>query len=218
MPTGVYKRTIIHKQAISNGLLGHRISDKTKKKISQSHSGLVTYIPNNNTRQKMSESHKKNGSGKWMLGKKLSKETRKKMSESKKGNKNPFYRKKHSEETRNKWRLLRRGKQSKEKHPNWKGGITPVNNAIRGSLEYKLWSNSVFNRDCNHCQKCKEKRISKLVSHHILNFSNYVNLRFARDNGITLCRECHKLFHKTYGKKNNNRQQIVEFIDLDTSK
>jgi hypothetical protein len=34
----------------------------------------------------------------------------------------------------------------------------------------------------------------------------------------TICRECHKLFHKTYGKKNNNRQQIVEFIDLDTSK
>ena len=32
-------------------------------------------------------------------------------------------------------------------------------------------------------------------------------------NGITLCRDCHKKFHKIYGKKNNNKGQVEEFIN-----
>jgi len=99
-----------------------------------------------------------------------------------------------------------------EKHGNWKGGITPINNKIRGSLEYKLWQDSVLNKNCNCCQKCGEDRINKLVAHHILNFSEYPELRFAIDNGITLCRKCHNWFHRKYSKKNNNKNQINEFL------
>lgn len=98
--------------------------------------------------------------------------------------------------------------------PNWKGGITPINNKIRGSLEYKLWQDSIFNRDGNSCQKCGELRISKLVAHHILNFSKYIELRFAIDNGITFCRSCHKIFHKKYGVKNNTSIQVNQFLTL----
>lgn len=31
-------------------------------------------------------------------------------------------------------------------------------------------------------------------------------------NGITLCKNCHKLFHKTYGIKNNTRKQLLKFL------
>ena len=99
------------------------------------------------------------------------------------------------------------------KNPNWKGGITPINQKIRGSLEYKLWQDSVFNRDGNNCQKCNENRISKLMAHHIKNFAEFLELRFAIDNGITFCKDCHKKFHKRYSKKNNTKEQLKEFLN-----
>lgn len=99
-----------------------------------------------------------------------------------------------------------------EKNPNWNGGISSENQKIRGSIEYKLWEDSVLSRDNYKCQKCGDVRISKLVAHHILNFATYIDLRFAIDNGITFCRECHKEFHNKYGRKNNTKEQLKEFL------
>ena len=121
---------------------------------------------------------------------------------------NPKIREKISKIKKNKPHYNQRGK----KHYNWQGGITSINQKIRGSLEMKLWQDSVFNRDCNYCQKCGENRISKLVAHHILNFSKYIDIRFAIDNGITFCNNCHKEFHKRYGRKNNIKEQVEEFL------
>jgi hypothetical protein len=81
----------------------------------------------------------------------------------------------------------------------------------RTRIEYKLWRKSVFERDNFTCQKCRIKG-GHLHPHHILNFSQYPELRFDMDNGITLCKECHKLFHKIYGKQNNTREQLNEFL------
>lgn len=108
---------------------------------------------------------------------------------------------------------FKKGQHAKEKHPMWKGGITPINNVIRGSVEYKLWSDSVFSRDNHECQRCGYNFISKLVAHHILNFSKHIEIRFAIDNGITFCRPCHKEFHSKYGKRNNCLEQVIEFIN-----
>ena len=99
------------------------------------------------------------------------------------------------------------------KNHNWKGGVSTENEKVRGSLEYKLWQDSVKNRDGNCCQKCGEMRVSKIMAHHILNFSNYKELRLAINNGITFCRKCHKEFHLKYGFKNNNQEQLIEFLN-----
>jgi len=79
-----------------------------------------------------------------------------------------------------------------ENHHNWKGGITKEHNKLRGSLEYILWRNEVYKRDewkcriCNkHCQK------GDIVAHHLKKFSDYLELRFIIENGMTLCRKCH---------------------------
>ena len=98
-----------------------------------------------------------------------------------------------------------------EKSYLWKGGITPIHNKIRNSIEYKLWIQSVFARDGYVCQKTGIKG-GKLTAHHILNFSSHPELRFAIDNGITLSIEAHKEFHRIYGKKNNTREQLEEFL------
>lgn len=95
----------------------------------------------------------------------------------------------------------------------WKGGITPVNNKIRTSLEYRYWRKSIFIRDSFTCQKYGT-RGGRLVAHHINNFSDFPELRFAIDNGITLSEKAHIEFHKIYGTKNNTEEQLIEFLNL----
>lgn len=100
-----------------------------------------------------------------------------------------------------------------EKNPQWKGGVSPKNKLIRGSFIYKIWRESVFLRDNWTCQKCK-KRGEYIHPHHIKNFSDNIDVRFAIDNGITLCKKCHNVFHKEYGRKKNTKEQIVDFCKL----
>jgi 5-methylcytosine-specific restriction endonuclease McrA len=96
-----------------------------------------------------------------------------------------------------------------EKHPNWKGGKTKE---YRASKEIQLWRKAILQRDNFTCQKCGQKG-GKLVAHHIFNWVDFPELRFAIDNGITLCEGCHNLFHKKYGKRNNTRSQLEEFLN-----
>ena len=79
-------------------------------------------------------------------------------------------------------------------NPMWKGGVTSENEKLRKSLEYKLWRTAVFMRDNFTCQMCnkKESVSGKLEADHIKPWSLYPELRFAIDNGRTLCKECHK--------------------------
>lgn len=104
-----------------------------------------------------------------------------------------------SEETREKIGDAHRGKKlpsiTGNKHPRWKGGITPINKKIRHSVEYKLWRTAVFERDHYTCVWCGNKKSGNLNADHIKPFAYFPELRFAIDNGRTLCVPCHR---KTY--------------------
>ena len=174
-----------------------KCSEKTKNKIRETlkKRGIPIHLIKANTgaiwseerKKQWSDTAKKFGFGKWMKGKKLSIETRRKQSKSLKG--------------------FNKG----SKHYNWKDGITKKNANIRNSIEYKLWREAVFARDNWTCQKT-EQRGGKLVAHHIQNFADFPELRFAIDNGITLGEKAHQKFHKKYGKKNNTEKQLLKFI------
>lgn len=138
-------------------------------------------------------------------------ETRKKMSESKKGNQNPlgFV---HSMETRRKMSLAHtaisietRKKMSDshkgDKASSWKGGVTPINEIIRKSFEYKLWREAVFKRDDYSCVLCGV-RGGDLQADHIKRFAEYPELRFDVSNGRTLCVPCHRATD-TFGWKSS---------------
>lgn len=58
---------------------------------------------------------------------------------------------------------------------------------------YKKWRQDVYKRDSFCCQwpGCGAKK--KLNAHHIKTWANYPALRFHIDNGITLCKDHHKL-------------------------
>tara|TARA_R110000868_G_scaffold205126_4_gene453435 strand:- start:752 stop:1090 length:339 start_codon:yes stop_codon:yes gene_type:complete len=73
----------------------------------------------------------------------------------------------------------------------WKGGITSINDKIRKSHIYKIWKKAIFEKDDYICQKCG-KRGGDLNAHHIKPFAIYPELRFALDNGETLCIKCHR--------------------------
>lgn len=88
------------------------------------------------------------------------------------------------------WNKGMRGFLSAENSPHWKGGATPKNKAIRMSTEYRLWRESVFKRDKYTCVWCGS--MGYIEADHIKPFALYPELRFAIDNGRTLCLPCHK--------------------------
>jgi hypothetical protein len=149
-------------------------------------------------------------------------ETIKKISDSGKGSKNHFYGKKHTKETREKIKIARskqvfsedskrrqiealdRNRKCGEEHYNWKGGITPIQFKIRNSKEYKLWRTAVFERDNYTCIWCNARngngKAVILNADHIKPFAYFPELRFAIDNGRTLCINCHKTTDNFAGK------------------
>ncbi len=78
-----------------------------------------------------------------------------------------------------------------ERNPSWKGGVSKVHQRIRNSLEYKIWRKAVFERDNFTCRFCGI-RGGELNADHIKPFAYFPELRFAIDNGRTLCVKCHR--------------------------
>lgn len=91
----------------------------------------------------------------------------------------------------------KRGEYRREKHPNWKGGISKEDALIRTSPKYKEWRNGVFGRDNYTCVRCLEYGNGNLNAHHILLFALFPEERFELSNGATLCEKCHKYIHLT---------------------
>ena len=80
-----------------------------------------------------------------------------------------------------------------EKHRWWRGGISPINELIRKSPEYKLWRRVVFIRDNFKCVWCGSNK--NIQADHIQEFAFHPELRFAIDNGRILCGKCHRKRH-----------------------
>lgn len=78
---------------------------------------------------------------------------------------------------------------------------------------YNEWVRQVYSRDSYTCQCCGDNKGGNLNAHHILNYMEHKTLRIDANNGITLCKSCHRDFHKKYGYKNNTREQLKEFLD-----
>lgn len=104
-----------------------------------------------------------------------------------------------------------------ELSPVWIGEKVKHERSERQTPEYRDWRKSVFSRDLYTCQKCKAKngngKYIRLEVHHIFNWNDYPEMRYDKENGITLCQDCHMNFHSIYGKKNNTKEQLEEFLN-----
>lgn len=156
----------------------------------------------------------------WNKGKKgiFSAKTRSKISKATKGKNNPFYGKRHSQETKTKISEFFQGLQIREQNPNWKGGITPLAELIRKSFKYRQWRSDVFTRDDFTCQECGRRGVL-LNSHHLESFAFIMEINDIQtyeqamdceelwniNNGITLCKMCHEETKKKSWIHKNNR-------------
>ena len=143
-------------------------------------------------------------------------------SEHLKGDKNPFYGKKHSEETKKKM-SENHADFSGENHPMWNNSITQEERETRDvlkrvNIEYKEWRHLIFERDSYTCQCCGDNKGGNLNAHHLNGYDKFKEQRYDVDNGITLCIKCHKEFHKKYGKGNNTLEDFKEFYKDKTGK
>ena len=65
----------------------------------------------------------------------------------------------------------------------------------RQTAEYRRWKAAVLERDNFTCVLCGQVG-GELNVHHIKPYSKYPELRTDINNGVTLCKECHKEVHR----------------------
>ncbi len=132
---------------------------------------------------------------------------------------NPMYNKHHSLETKKKMSESRKGKIGINSTA-WKGGKLSLVQRIKTYQYRNKWYHNIYKRDNYKCTKCESK--NKIEIHHIkpmkdivkeiLNIHNdeiiayniLINLpiNLTLDNGIVLCRNCHRNIHLNWGSHN----------------
>lgn len=75
------------------------------------------------------------------------------------------------------------------------------------------WRKKIFEKDSYTCQRCSDSSGHNLNAHHVFNWRDFPELRTETSNGITLCEDCHKRFHKEFGNKNNTKNQLTLFLE-----
>jgi len=157
-------------------------------------------------RKKRSELAIASGLGRSNKGKKLTADHRAKMSLA------------HTGHSRGGWKMsneIKAGRKSRAPKgamaSAWKGGITPINAAIRTSTEYKEWRQKVFERDDYTCQFCGARGV-KLHTDHMKPFAHYKELRTEITNGRTLCIPCHEQTPTYKGRR--HLMKSVHGIDI----
>lgn len=82
-----------------------------------------------------------------------------------------------------------------DRNPNWKGGVSSEYDkkmsAIKRDPKYKAWRKTVVS--IGFCKSCGSR--NDLQAHHVLPKIKFPNLIHDIDNGICLCRSCHKRLH-----------------------
>ena len=98
-----------------------------------------------------------------------------------------------------------------DKNSSWNPNLTQRDREYgRISEELKKWRLDVLERDNYTCQ-ITGKRGGELNCHHLNSYHWDKENRTNVDNGITLSKEIHELFHHIYGYKNNTKEQFEEF-------
>jgi 5-methylcytosine-specific restriction endonuclease McrA len=86
-----------------------------------------------------------------------------------------------------------------------------INRRVKYGKSIIEWRSQVYKKDNYTCQHCSAQG-NYLNAHHINGYNWYEAGRFDVNNGATLCRECHKLFHKIYGHGYNTKEQFEDFL------
>lgn len=105
-------------------------------------------------------------------------------------------------------------KRSGENHYKYNFSLTEEDRMARDMQngEIRKWRDKIYLRDDYICQVCRKKG-DKLNAHHLNSWDFYERERFNTDNGITLCEDCHRKFHKKYGYGHNTKKQFALYLE-----
>ena len=78
-----------------------------------------------------------------------------------------------------------------------KKSITPKTSKRARGFKQVAWSTMVKERD-KKCAECGS--VYDLHAHHIKPYKSHPDLRYDVSNGITLCADCHRKWHKEHGR------------------
>lgn len=145
---------------------------------------------------------------------------------SKLGTMNPFFGREFSEEKRAELSEIRAayyddaelGEQRRRKvSEQTSGPNNPMYVGVELRSDYtwrnKSFRDKVLKRDGYTCQKCHHKFPKEQLKAHHKNGCNWaIDERLDTENGVTLCDDCHKIFHHIYGYGDNTAEQFDEFI------
>ena len=131
----------------------------------------------------------------WPNGRNITKETKRKMSEAKQ---------KMSEKTKKKMSEAHKGKCKGINHWRWIIDRTKLNTNRQKAYDtkYKYWMKRVKNRDNWKCKINNKDCCGRLEAHHILPWSQFPELRYEINNGITLC-------HFHHPRKRNDEKKLI---------
>ncbi len=108
--------------------------------------------------------------------------------------------------------------------PSWNPDLTKEdrkeseNTRKTRTSKYNKLRKKVYKRDNYACQCCGDNNGGNLEGHHLCSWYSNKKFRYVTSNGVTLCKECHKKFHKEFGRKNNTRKQFTKFLQNYNSK
>lgn len=95
-------------------------------------------------------------------------------------------------------------------NPNYNPNLTDEERTKNRDLVENInWRISVFKRDNFKCVICED---NKIEAHHLNSYSRFKEQRFDINNGVTLCINCHKSYHKTKGYINATKEKYEEYI------
>lgn len=95
-------------------------------------------------------------------------------------------------------------------HWNWQGGKAKEKKKRSADAQHREWSTQVLQRDNYVCNTCG-KRDGTKYAHHLENYKDNPDKRYALSNGVTLCDRCHRLFHAHYGNRNTTKADYLDF-------
>lgn len=106
------------------------------------------------------------------------------------------------------------GKQLKDKNPNWRGGSSIFNRDFKFFTDWLPFRENILKNDCNNCWKCGGNFNAKnLEVHHLTSKRKYPEFEYDETNCVTLCKKCHKEFHKIYGTIKFTYGDFVNWIN-----
>ena len=105
------------------------------------------------------------------------------------------------------WRDYHKG----NKNPSYNKKLTEEDRKNRRRIEgYGKWRKQVFQRDNYTCQISGQTDV-EIIAHHLNGYDWDKEHRTDINNGITLSKKIHDLFHKQYGYGDNTKEQFEEF-------